>query len=466
MPGNPKILIVDDEPVILESIIDYLDDYPIEVFSDPQKALAALEKHYFDILVSDYRMPGLSGLDLFLESKRHESYYIGILLTAFADKKLLLEFINRNLVSRVIEKPLDLQRFKSAVDEAVLECRARDTRRAELENLRFWYEDLSHQSGSPGRRFIGFNGSLKHIYQDLRNIADTDENVILTGETGTGKELIARMIHRVSRRRNGPFVTINCGALPDNLIESELYGYAKGAFTGAFTEKEGKVELAHGGTLFLDEIGELKPDHQVKLLHVVQTKQTERLGANKIRKVDFRLVTATNRDLKTAIIEGDFREDLYYRVSTIPLHLPPLREREEDLEELVLYLIDRFVTEMRRKPVSIEAEALTRLKCYPWPGNIRELENVLKRAIILLGPDDTVITADTFGYLFDTGLPEEISPQKALEALSGRVIDGTLQIKNIERRVISAILSRFNGNIAEAVKHTSISKDKFYRSRR
>ncbi len=463
--GRLRVMMVDDEPIILESFRDCLDEYPIETFTDPREALAALRGSFYDIVVSDYRMPGISGLDLLIEAKRSASYDTGILLTAFADKQVLLDFVNRDLVSTIVEKPLDLPRFKAILDETIADRIKRKESAEKLDAIRCWYEEQDSLESWKESPIVGFDGDLGHVCKDLVSIAAAGENVLVTGETGTGKELIARTIHRLSPNRLGPFVSINCGALPDTLVESELFGYVKGAFTGALADKPGKIELAHGGTLFLDEVAELRPDLQVKLLRVVEEKEVERLGSTKGRKIDFRLIAATNRDIAEAIRNGVFREDLYYRVSTIPVHLPPLRERGRDFERLVERLLRRYAEEMGRKPVLLSPDALGLLRKYRWPGNIRELENVLKRAVILLDHGVKEIDADVFSYLTDRKPESTCSFDAALTRMSTEMISGRITFKQLERRILTGILDRFSGNIKAAVQATGISKDRFYRGR-
>ncbi len=459
-----KIMVVDDEPVILDCIKDYLDQYPIHTYLDPKEAVAALETQFFDIVVSDFRMPGVSGLELFLEGKRNGSYSFGILLTAYADKQLLREFINRNLVKRVIEKPLDLDAFKIVIDEAIADCRREEEKRAESDAMRFWYDSASTSASFLKNKVIGFDGSLRGLFADIRKVADSAESVLLTGETGTGKELVARTIHLLSGRRNGPFVVINCGALPENLVESELFGCVKGAYTGAYADRQGKIERADGGTLFLDEVGELEPDIQAKLLRVIQEKEVERLGSGLKRKVDFRLVSATNRDIASDIRAGRFREDLYYRIGTIPLRLPPLRERLQDFEPLIGSIMDGFTEELGRTRVVLDPRALARLKAHSWPGNIRELENAIKRAVLLLDRESTVIMPETFDYLFSRA-GEPGSLDSALGTLTEEVLAGRMDFKVLEKTILARIVERYGGNIKEAARSTSISKDKFYRKR-
>ena len=460
-----KIMIVDDEEIILESVKDFLSEYCINTFIDPTEALKELKSHYYDIVIADYRMPNLSGLDLLLEAKKANSYFYGILLTAYAEKKLLEDFINRNLIKKVIEKPLKLPLIKRNIDEAIVECKKNQDREIEIQKLKSYYENAFDDSLFMNKEIIGVNSGLKDVFITVKKVASINENILITGETGTGKELIARTIHCLSSRREKSFVKINCGAIPDSLIESELFGHNKGAYTGAYTDKKGKIELANGGTLFLDEIAELKLELQTKLLHVIQDKTVERVGGNKVIKVDFRLIAATNKDLPTQIRKKLFRQDLYYRINTVPLHLPSLRERIDDLPLLIDYFINLYSKEIGKKHVSIDQKAVERLKTYSWPGNIRELENVLKRVLILLDDNTQVIKRETFDYLFTPYTKTEYTIEKAIKQICRSIIQKKKNLKSIEKNILTSILEHFNGNVGEAVRNTAIPKDRFYRNK-
>lgn len=458
-----KIMAIDDEEIILDCIKDFFEEYDIKTFQNPLDAKIELNNNYYDIVISDYKMPGLNGLELLLEGKKNKAYHYGILLTAYAEKQLLEDFINKDLIKKVLEKPLNLELLKEVVDAAILECKQKNEQEAEILNIKTLYNTALDELNINQSKIIGINGGLKKVYQQVEMITDIDENVLLLGETGAGKDIIARTIHTLSKRKNKSFIKINCGALPENLIESELFGYNKGAFSGAYQDKPGKIELANQGTLFFDEIGELRLDLQTRLLHVIQDKVVERLGSNKVVSVDFRLVCATNKNLEDLVKKGLFREDLYYRISTFPIHIPALRERVMDLNELIGFLIDKYSKELGLKSINISKNALQMLKEYSWPGNIRELENVIKRAIILLGKGNNIIEADSFKYLFYSGAESRHDLNFAINIISGEVIENKSNLKNIEKKILSTILSCFDGKIMEAVRQTGIPKDRFYR---
>jgi len=469
---DAKIMVVDDDRVILESIKDYLDNYNIQTFCNSREAVSMLKQQCYDVIVGDYKMPHLSGLELFMEGRRYNAYNYGILLTAYADKDLLEQFINNNLINAILEKPLNLETLKGAIENGIRFSIDKRAREDEFLTVRQKYEAALKATGYLNEKIIGTETGLKKVFKQVEIISKTDESVLLTGETGTGKEVIARTIHALSGRKDGPFIKINCGSIPDTLVESEIFGYERGAFSGANSAKPGRIELADNGTLFLDEIAELKTETQTKLLHVIQEKKLERLGSNKSIVVDFRLVSATNRDLESMLKEGSFRSDLYYRINTLHIEIPPLRERIYDLEELIYYFLDKYMQEVNRYNISLEKEAIERLKNYNWPGNIRELENVIKRAVILLDKNTREITGSAFDYLFypslnlsHEGLDNREGLDNAVESISGEIIGKRINLKKVENYILENIVKHFNGSIMEAVKNTNIPKDKFYRSR-
>ncbi len=463
LPGIPRVLVVDDEEVIVESIRDYFDDRPVTAFCDPAEALEALRHGFFDIAIVDYKMPRLSGLDLLIEARKCNSYHYGILLSAYADKDLLERFISHNLIRLVLEKPLDLKQLREALDRAAEECQRHQQDLFEQEQRRLHYEQLLSDVLSPGHQIVGLQGGLKGIFDQVRRFAASDANVLITGETGTGKEVVARAVHALSTRCKGPFVKINCGAMPETLIESELFGHAKGAYSGAYQDRKGKVETAHGGTLFLDEIAELKPELQVRLLHVIQDRIIERLGSNAQIRVDFRLIAATNRDLRLEVSRGGFREDLYHRISTLPLQLPPLRQRIEDLPDFLAFYLEGLGRELHRGPLRISEGALRLLRAYDWPGNVRELENVLKRAVILARPGQDVLDEDLFSCLASPTPSRGGEQDDVFDALCDQLEHRAVDLKDLERRILERLLARHRGNIMETVRATGIPKDKLYR---
>jgi DNA-binding NtrC family response regulator len=326
-----NIMIVDDEEAILEGIKDTLTEYPIRTFRSSRAAETALDSSFYDIIVADYKMPDLSGLDFFIRAKQKRAYDYGILLTAYADKELLRTFLNQNLIHKVVEKPLQIDYLRSVLNEGVSHCLRRKQDERELRELQERYESMLKPTWCLNDRLSGADRGLKEVVGKAAQMAATTENVLITGETGTGKEVFARAIHSMGPRKDQPFVKINCGAIPETLIEDELFGHIKGAYSGAYTDKPGRIELAEKGTLFLDEIGELKPELQTRLLQVVQEKRIERIGSTKATPVDFRLLSATNQDIETMLRTRRLREDLYYRIATFHIHIPPLRERKKDI---------------------------------------------------------------------------------------------------------------------------------------
>jgi DNA-binding NtrC family response regulator len=459
-----RILVVDDEESLLIDIVKYFRNYNIKTISHPKKAAAELANAYYDIIVADYRMPEISGIDLLIKARQASSYHYGILFTAFADKTILEQVINKNLVRKIVEKPIKLKLLKSIIDDAIGECKKYKEEKKRVKQLSLYYENAKNEWEDPFSKIIGLDGGLEKIYKKTKAVADLSINVLLTGETGTGKELFARFIHELSPRRSKPFVAINCSAYPENLLESELFGYVKGAFTGAYRDKPGKIELSDEGILFLDEIGELKNDLQVKLLRVLQEKKIERLGSNQMYPVDFRLITATNREPSECIKKGTLREDFYYRINGFPISLPPLRERKEDIPILVSHFLRKASRELSIPDPSIEEGALALLKNYHWPGNIRELENVIMRSLIL-SMDKKVIHKDSLDLLFHLPPVNTNSFQAAINTLSNQVIHKKIGLKNIERYILTDILDYFGGNVKKAVDTTGILKDKFYRNR-
>lgn len=455
------IMIVDDEEAMLEGIKDTLPEYPIRTFMNPKAAADALSRGFYDIIVADYRMPDLSGLDFFIMAKQKEAYHYGILLTAYADKELLRIFINNNLIQKVIEKPLRIDIFKEVLDEGVFHCIQKKRSAREFHALKEQYESMLKKSWFLNDEIIGIDGGLKEVFEKARQVAAVSENVLITGETGTGKEVMARTIHSLGNRKDFPFIKINCGCIPETLMENELFGHVRGAYSDAYADKQGKIELAQGGTLFLDEIGELKPELQTRLLQVVQEKKIERIGSTKGIHVDFRLLSATNQDLGSLLKTRRLREDLYYRIATFHLHLPPLRERKEDIPPLIQYLLDKYREEFGRKEISIGTGALIKMLDYDWPGNIRELESVLKRAVSLLDRDRNEISGADIAQLDISGAEEDIDT--VFDILTDELLKEETTIKELENRFLKRVLERFEGKVYEASKRTGIPKDRFYR---
>jgi len=376
------VLVVDDEEgvrasvrVILEETCDVLEA------GNGAQALEVMKTHEIDLVMLDQRMPGEAGIDVLPRIKAADPSTVVVIATAVRELRTAVEALKRGAYD-YLTKPFDVD------DILMLAQRAIDKRALEREvvGLRSALSgSLSDGSGGAGafEGMVGRHPEMVRIYQVVTQIATTPTTVLITGESGTGKELVARAIHARSGRRGQPFVAINVAAIPDTLIESELFGHEKGAFTGAHARKLGRFELAHGGTVFLDEIGTLRLDLQAKLLRALQEREIERLGGVRPVSVDVRILAATNVNLRNAVRAREFREDLYYRLNVVPIHVPPLRERREDIPALVEYMIRKLARECNREVRGVSAGALDVLTRYDWPGNVRELENVLHRAVVL-----------------------------------------------------------------------------------
>ena len=377
-----RILVVEDNPTMREGLEQMLlrAGHEVMTAADGPAALAVCREHPMDLVITDFKMEGMTGLEL-LESLRKQAFPGDpdvVLITAYGTIDIAVDAMQRGAVD-FITKPFDTDEFKVKVEKALRTrelMRERDAFKAEAEYLR---EEVEHHFGE----IVGRSGSMRGIFESIRKVAETSSSVYIYGESGTGKELIARAIHRESPRRDGPFVKVNCSALAESLLESELFGHEKGAFTGAIRERKGRFELADGGTLFLDEISDIPPSVQVKLLRVLQEKEIERVGGEETIHVDVRIISATNRDLAPLVSKGAFREDLYYRLHIIPITVPPLRERKEDIAPLVHHFVKTISADIGKSVEGVSDEVMALFHRYDWPGNIRELENMIERAIVL-----------------------------------------------------------------------------------
>lgn len=375
---KPKILIVDDEPNIrriLQMAFDKVG-YVATTAEDVPNALETIANDEVDCVVTDVTMPGMSGYDLLRAVKSTKPDLPVVIMTAFGTIPQAVQAI-RDGAFEYVTKPFDLDTLKRIVAAALEEP-------AEVVRPR---ARKAPPKGSPS--LIAASPAMQDVFATVQQVADSRATVLVTGESGVGKEVVAKALHEYSSRSTKPFVAVSCAALPETLLESELFGYEKGAFTGAQGAKLGRFETAHQGTLFLDEIGEIPMSIQVKLLRVLQEREFERLGANKPTKVDVRVVTATNRDLRTAVEEGIFRLDLLYRLQVVELHIPALRERVEDIRPLAEHFLAKFCADNDRGLLELDEEALSVLEKYSWPGNVRELENTIERGVVLAGAKET-----------------------------------------------------------------------------
>lgn len=363
-----KVLLADDEKAIAVTLGDALRaaGHDVTVVNDGLAAAAAVDASPFDVVVSDIRMPGLDGMAVLGKAKARDPRTEVILVTGYGTVESAVEAMKAGAF-HYVQKPF--------YNEAIVELLGRI---AHLRSLRPREEEPVAMEG-----IVGASREMRQVFDVLRRAAPSEASILIEGESGTGKEMVARALHRNSSRAEGPFVAVNCGAIPRELLEGELFGYERGAFTGAVRSRPGRFEAADGGTLFLDEIGELEPELQVKLLRAIQTREIVRLGSNESRKIDARLLSATNRDLAEEVRAGRFRRDLYYRIRVIEVHLPPLRERVEDIAALADALLQRLADRYGGEPAGITPAALAAIEAYDWPGNVRELENVLERGWIL-----------------------------------------------------------------------------------
>jgi two-component system response regulator PilR (NtrC family) len=375
MTAKARILVVDDERSMQEFLEIFFrsEGYEVATAEDRETALLHLEGNEFDVVVTDIQMPGGSGLELLHAVRESSPETVVIMMTAFASTETAIAAIKEGAYD-YITKPFKVEEMRIVVEKAL------EKKLLSSENRRLRSELRSRERD---RAIIGTSPAMQRVFDIITQVADTKANVLLSGESGTGKEMVARAIHSGGERRSHPFVAVNCAAIPENLLESELFGHVKGSFTGAVQNKVGLFESADGGTLFLDEVGELPPPLQVKLLRVIQDKSIRRVGGTTDHRVDVRIITATNRRLGEEIAAGRFREDLYYRLNVIEIPMPPLRERRDDIPLLVAHFVEKYARELDKQVDGVTDEAISRLMEYPFPGNVRELENIVERAVAL-----------------------------------------------------------------------------------
>ncbi len=455
--GKKQVLVVDDEPNLRRVLGAMLnrDGHDVHAAENGEQALALLREHHVDLVITDLRMPKLDGMGLLREVSRLDPGLPVLMLTAHGTVDNAVEALKLGAFD-YLTKPFDQAEVRAVVQKA-LRTRDLSASDASVEGA----GDASAPRGAGSRYgIIGESEAIVAVYSVLDRVADTPTTVLVTGESGTGKELVARALHQNSSRRDKPFIKVNCAAIPKDLMESELFGYERGAFTGAVTSKPGRFELASGGTLFLDEVGEIPVEMQVKLLRVLQESEFERVGGVKTLQVDVRLVAATNRDLRREIGAGSFRDDLFYRLNVVPITLPPLREREADIRLLAEFFLQKFNQRLKKQVLGIEAEAVERLCAYGWPGNIRELENVMERAVLFAdGPRlrERDLSPEVRGGQRaaspSTAPPAEGAPPG--EGLKGMVKAATTRL---ERELIIRALDQTSGNVTHAARLLKISR--------
>ena len=436
----PTILIVEDEAKMRRLLELNLGDDGFTTFSagDAETGAKLLRENSIDLVLTDLKLPGMNGLEFLQTVKRQNAALPVVVMTAFGSVETAVEAMKAGASDYVL-KPFSLSEIRMVIHKEL------DVRNLREEN-RTLREALGQRYAHPN--VVARSPRMQEVLATVERVAPTNSTVLLGGESGVGKDLIARAIHEKSRRASGPFLKINSTAIPENLLESELFGYEKGAFTGAVASKPGKFELADKGTLFLDEIGDVPLAIQVKLLRVLQEREFERLGGTRTIKVDVRLIAATNRDLRAALEQGTFREDLYYRLNVVPIDIAPLRDRKEDIPDLVNLFISRFASESRKPVESITSQAMQVLVNYHWPGNVRELQNIVERACALA--KSTVLDASDIHL--------DTRPAKLANGATGFLPDG-MTLEQWEDEMVQEALRRANGNKSQAARLLGLSRN-------
>jgi two-component system response regulator PilR (NtrC family) len=438
--SKPNILLVDDEEALRSVVAERLADEGFEVVeaASGEAALEQLQRFAFDVIVSDLRLPGIDGREVIDAALERYPGILAIVVTGYATVKDAVDIIKRGAAD-FVAKPFQFDELLHVINSA------REQRRLADENA-YLRQQLDQRFGLGA--MVGKSGPMQALYQLIETVGGTNATVLITGETGTGKEMVARAIHQSSLRRPHRFVAINCGAIPESLLEAELFGHVRGAFTGAVGTRQGRIEQADKGTLFLDEVGNMPSSLQMKLLRVLQEREFERIGDSRTIKVDVRLIAATNADLSRMVREGTFREDLFYRLNVVALQLPPLRDRSEDIPLLVA----RFIEKLQpagdgREPVVVSQDAMRRLMAYDWPGNVRQLENVIERALALGGGRRRIEVED---------LPPDLRAESAPLAVAPRLaesgVDLPALVLDFERQLIDQALARTEGNRGAAAR--------------
>jgi two-component system response regulator PilR (NtrC family) len=440
-----KILIVDDELSMREFLEIMLkkEGYEVESVEDPEEAFLRTENELYDVVISDVLMPKMNGVELLRKIKESNPDVIVLMMTAYATTETAVQAMKEGAYD-YITKPFKVDEIKMVLEKA-------------LEKKNLFRENVILKQELKTRynfgNLIGSSPEMLKVYDLIQRVTDTKTNILITGESGTGKELVAKAIHYNSARRDRPFVTVNCGAIPENLLESELFGHVKGAFTGAVSNKVGLFEMADRGTIFLDEVGELTLGLQVKILRVIQEKTFKRVGGTEDQRVDVRVITATNREIEEEVARGKFREDLYYRLNVIQIKLPPLRRRAEDIPILAQHFVEKYSKELGKEVVKISKEAMDVLVRYHYPGNVRELENVIERSVAL--EMSNVILAETLPPVVHRHEKEPLSFEEVTIPPEGLPLERL--VEDLERRLLISALRKAGGVKKRAAKLLHLS---------
>ncbi len=444
MSDRPRILLIDDEPDSCKALSILLGKagYLVDFFHSGEEALQRIQQLQYDLIISDLLLPGVSGIDILKQVKEKSPNTSVILITGNASAETAVEAMKEGALD-YITKPFNIERLKLQVAKA-------------LEKSRLVLENQYLRQQLHGRyhfdNIIGTSQAMQKVFSRMEKVVATDSTILILGASGTGKELVAKAIHYNGPRKNKPFVAINCGAIPADLLESELFGHVKGAFTSAIADKPGKFEVANGGTIFLDEIGDMPLQLQMKLLRVLQEHEFERVGSSKRIELDVRLISATNVDLQDQVKKGHFREDLYYRLNVIPVHLPSLKERRGDIPQLARYFLEKTCKEMNRQ-MTIASDALQAMENYDWPGNVREMENIIERVVALTDSD----------VIHHTDLPTDIAEslketEKISTQLTSAGVNLNLLVAELEKDLIQQALLISRGVKARAAELLGLNR--------
>jgi len=457
---NYPILYVDDEEDNLNVFrFNFRSTFTVFTASSGEEGLEVLRNRPIAVVISDQRMPKMTGLEFLREARRVRPQALGIILTAYRDVDVLVEAIRLGHIYRFVTKPWNAEELRAVILQVQELCHLREENErleAKLRAYAGYLDEQEHQDFNFGN-IVGDSPGLERVLHQIERVAPTASTVLIRGETGTGKELVAHAIHLNSPRCDGPFVKVNCAALSPGVLESELFGHEKGAFTGAVSRRMGRFELADGGSLFLDEVGDIPPEIQVKLLRVLQEREFERVGGEETIKIDVRVVSATHRNLEALVSSGAFRQDLYYRLNVFPIELPPLRERPTDVPLLVQHFITRFSPVTGKRVARVDESFMDTLMAYPWPGNVRELENLVERAMVLCS--EGVLTGEDLQ--FNPAIPAEgavvVTPPPVVEP---RPLPGLLQDE--EKKGILRAIEASGGNMAAAARLLGMNRSTLY----
>ncbi|MDZ7659070.1 sigma-54 dependent transcriptional regulator [Fodinibius sp.] len=442
---NGSILIADDEDSIRESLTIVLEDegYNCTAVKDGSEAIDAIDKASYDIIVTDLKMPKANGIEVLEYALKHSSDTLTIIITAHGTIETAIQALRKGAADYIL-KPLEF-------DEVLIRIKNLLEQKSLAQENKYLREQIDKEYNF--NHIIGESSAMKKVYKMVERVSQATSNVLITGQSGTGKELVARAIHSNSDRSNKPFLAINCGAIPENLVESELFGHKKGSFTGANADKDGVFVAAHGGTVFLDEVAEIPLNLQVNLLRVIQEREVKPVGSNQMVSFDTRIIAATNKDIQKEVEEGNFRDDLYYRLNVVEISLPLLEQRREDIPLLAHHFLQKYNKELKRNLKGITSEAMGAMMAYQWKGQVRELENVIERAVLL--SDGDFLTLEDLPASF-----KESSDSEDFQMDSDK-LDEAIQV--FEKHHIQSVLKRTDGNKSEAARLLGIDPSTLYR---